>query len=379
MARALDLGGTERQLATLAASLDRSRFEPHVACLHDGGLRFDELRRLGVPVLPLRVASFRSFYAWSGARRLAGYIRSRGIRLVHTFDTPLNVFGVPVARASQTQVVVSSQRAFRDLSPGPYRSLLRVTDRMVDAIVVNCMAVWQHLVQDERVPPGMLRLCYNGIDTSVFHPCRPAPGADANRPLVIGTVAAIRPEKGLRVLLEAFAAVRARHENIELVVVGGGPALPALVEYSRELNIGSFCRFEPPTAAVADRLRAIDIFVLPSLSEALSNSLMEAMASGCAVVATSVGGNPELVSPDRTGLLVPPGDAAGLAAALELLLDKPALRAAMSAAAARFIAERFSAEASAFRMAEIYSELLDGQAASRSCCLDTPAGDPTDS
>ena len=85
--------------------------------------------------------------------------------MVHTFDAPLNVFGVPVARFAGTPAVLSSQRGDRDLTTQRLKRLLRITDRMVDGVVVNCEYMRQYLIHDERVAPGKVQLCYNGIDT----------------------------------------------------------------------------------------------------------------------------------------------------------------------------------------------------------------------
>ena len=105
-------------------------------------------------------------------------------------------------------------------------------------------------------------------------------------------------------------------------------------------------------------LRTIDVFVLPSLSEALSNSLMEAMACGCCVAASTAGGNPELVEDGVTGLLFPPGDAAALSKALLRLYEEPQLRNRLADAAAHSITARFSLAAAGKRMGEIYQQAL---------------------
>lgn len=127
-------------------------------------------------------------------------------------------------------------------------------------------------------------------------------------------------------------------------------------------GVESSCRFEPASAQVAEWLRAIDIFVLPSRSEALSNSLMEAMACGCAPVASRVGGNPELIAHGETGLLFEPGDAEELARHLELLAGNRDLRVRLGAAAAVRIRREFSVEQAARRMEQIYASLQSSAA-----------------
>lgn len=357
-ARELGSGGSERQMTELALALDPAEFTVHVACFHAGGFRSDQLRRRGVSILDLPVRSFVSWSAVRGAWKLGRYLRRHRIHLVHTFDLPLTCFGVPVARISGVPIVLSSQRADRSLQPR-YRRLARWTDRRVDGIVVNCEAMRRYLIADEGVPERLIHVCYNWIDTGQFHPQpRLRPGALAAAPLVIGVVCVLRPEKDLVTLLEAFARVSNLMPGLLLVIVGSGPMLDPLQARARELGILSRCLFQPEVPEVTAWLREIDIFVLPSRSEALSNALMEAMACGCCPVASGVGGNPELVSDGQTGLLFRCGDAGDLADKLGRLIGEPETRARLGAAAAEFIRSRFDREASVTRMEEVYRTYL---------------------
>ena len=360
MARELGLGGTERQLAETALSLDRSRFEPHVGCFRAGGFRERELRQAGIPVVEFPVRSLISPSALAGAGRMGRYLANHGIRMVHTFDVPADLFGVPVARLFQTPVVLSSQRAHRALTPGATRHLLRLTDRIVDGIVVNCQSVARELVSDEGVPLSLLHLVYNGIDTGIFCP----QGAAAELPwpdaaCVIGVVCALRPEKGLHLLLDAFAQVRAACPGARLLIVGSGPMLPELEARAAALNLGASCHFQSAARNVAEWLRIMDIFVLPSLSEALSNSLMEAMACGCCAIASGTGGNPELIGDGETGLLFPAGDAVALAECLRRVLGDEEQRLRLGENAARLMRDRFNREAAASAMGAIYTKYLE--------------------
>jgi glycosyltransferase involved in cell wall biosynthesis len=176
--------------------------------------------------------------------------------------------------------------------------------------------------------------------------------------LIIGSLCALRPEKNLRMLLEAFARVRVSHRGLKLAIVGSGPEETGLKRAAEALGIAGACWFEPSTRDVPRWLSAIDIFVLPSDSEALSNSLMEAMACGCCVAASAVGGNPELVRHLETGMLFKPRDAEDLAGCLARLAAAPEIRQRLSSAATGLIQQEFSLEASARRMAEIYDITL---------------------
>jgi glycosyltransferase involved in cell wall biosynthesis len=305
----------------------------------------------------LGVRSLVSGSAIAGARRLGAYAARHGIQVLHAFDVPSDLFAVPVARSYRVPVVLSSQRAHRALTPGLTRHLLRLTDRIVDGIVVNSRAVARELVAQDGVAPSMIRLAYNGLDTELFRregPRAQLPWTDGGP--VIGVVCALRPEKGLSTLLDAFAKVR----GAKLLIVGSGPMLGELEARARTLGLGDACRFQPAVANTAEWLRAIDIFVLPSLSEALSNSLLEAMGCGCCAIASDVGGNPELVQDRVTGLLFAPGDAESLASKLRIVLDDPALRNRLATAAENRARREFARSVAARRMGEIYREFIFG-------------------
>lgn len=351
MVRELNLGGSERQMVEIAKALDRSRFDPRVGCFRATGIRTADLEAAGVPIVRFPVPSILSV---RGAVRIAGYVRKQGIRLVHTFDTPANIYGVPSARMAGTARVLSSQRVDRALWSPIQRHALRITDRLVDGIVVNCEFLRRHMRDDERVSAGLLHLCYNGIDTSIFYPARgPRPGALQDTPLVIGVVCALRPEKNLTALLEAFAKVKDILPGTYLAIVGSGPCSGALQRQAQDLGIMPNCVFEPATSRVPEWLNAMDIFVLPSLSEALSNSLMEAMACGCCVAASDVGGNPELVKHGETGMLF--HNAEELASQLRILIPDAAMRKGLADRAECKIRMEFSLKRSAQRMGEIYA------------------------
>jgi glycosyltransferase involved in cell wall biosynthesis len=356
LARELDLGGSERQMTEIAKALDRSRFSPRVGCFRPQGMRNAELAAAGVPIIHFPVDSFVSARALACAVQLSRDIRHYKIRLVHTFDYPLTLFAVPLARWSTRAVVVSSQRAHRELIPARYRRLVRITDHVADAIVVNCDFVRRHMEQDEGVSERRIRLCYNGVDLETFRPAVVARQDVARDDVAIGVVCALRPEKDLGTLIEAFA--RIRRPRLKLLIVGSGSMLEELRSQVQSRGLAHDCTFTPATGQVAEWLRAIDIFVLTSRSEALSNSLLEAMACGCCPVASRVGGNPELIRHGENGMLFEAGDVGQLTRIIETLLEQPELRRQL-ATRARLTAERFSIAASARRMEEIYTELLE--------------------
>ena len=356
----LDQGGSERQLTEMALALDRNRYQPHVGTFRAWGMRAEELRAAGVPVLDLAVRSFRSMGALRAAWMLRGYIRKQGIELVHAFDAPLTVFSTPVTRYLTRAAMVSSQRGHRALTP-EFRRLLRFTDSRVDAIVVNCDYLKRHLTEDEAVAERRIEVCFNGVNLARFPATVPQrPAALAGARTVIGTLCALRPEKGLLILLEAFARLDPQKQGLKLAVVGSGLQRETLIQCAHQLGIAGECIFEPATADIAPWLKAMDIFVMPSYEEAFSNALMEAMACRCAVVATNVGGNPELVDASR-GLLVPPGEPDAMAGALQQLVADTTMREQVADAGNRFVRENLARERAASRLADIYDRVLSNR------------------
>ena len=361
--RELDLGGIERDVTQIALKIDRSRFEPHVASYRAEGLRFEELSEAGVPILHLPLTSLKSPTAVSVAMRIRRYIREHGIRLVHAYDSSA-VFVVPIARALRVPAVLSSTLGNRNLLDPRTRRQVRWTDKIVDSIVVNCEAMRRHMIDDEHVGSDRIELCFNGVDTTHFYPApalKPAPIKDAS--FVIGAVCVLRPEKALDLLQDAFARVRHLKLGMKLVIVGSGPELLKLEANSCRLGLQDDCEFVPATRSVPQFLRSIDTYVSCSRSEAFSNTILEAMACGCSLVASRVGGTPELLGNDERGLLFQPGDAGDLAAKLTAFIANEQLRREFGTRAAEFARRKLSIEIAAGRMAEIYEILLHRKAA----------------
>jgi len=289
---------------------------------------------------------------------LRTYIREHGIAIVHGFDYATVPLGVAVARTVPGVIALSSQRFLMDSVPSKYRYLTLAAHWMAHGVVANSEAAAACLM-GYRYPASRIQVCHNGLDPAEFPPLprRPVPEwADAE--LVVGVACVLRPEKNLGQLLEAFARVRGRVPGLRLAVVGSGPEEARLRALAQRLSLGKACLFLPSDRDVAARLRGIDIFVHPSLSEGLPNAIMEAMASGCAVIASRVGGCPELIEHGVDGLLVTPGSLDDLTAALAGLIDDPGARTKLAAAGTARIGREFSLQASARRLERIYEGYL---------------------
>jgi sugar transferase (PEP-CTERM/EpsH1 system associated) len=206
---------------------------------------------------------------------------------------------------------------------------------------------------------------YNGVDGNRFTPQGDL-AADfpwsGEAPIVIGTVGRIEPTKNQSGLIDAFAAVLARcpdlSDRLRLMIVGAGPQLAELRASPAARTLGDRVWFTGARDDIAALMRRMDLFVLPSLNEGISNTILEAMACGRPVVAARVGGNPELVIPGSNGALYEPNTADALARCMEPYLRDVEMRRAQGAAARRRAAEQFSLETMVRRYTELYERLL---------------------
>jgi sugar transferase (PEP-CTERM/EpsH1 system associated) len=210
-----------------------------------------------------------------------------------------------------------------------------------------------------HVRPGRIRQAYNGVDTERFQPGKPA--ESTGTVVRIGTVGRLDPVKNQAAILRALRTILDRRPGLDatlrLTVVGDGPERGALQSLAGELGLLRHVEFTGRRDDTASLLRTFDVFVLPSLNEGISNTILEAMASGVPVLAARVGGNPELVVHGETGLLYEPDAADGLVRGLLRLLDEPGLRQACGAAARRRAQDSFSLDAMVQRYLDIYDEL----------------------
>ena len=352
-------GGIERDISKFARQLGRYGIEPHVACFRPGGARWSEIADAGIPIFSIAVTSFKSRSAISGALELRRYVAEHQIQVLHAFDAAANLFGMPAARWMGIPVALTSHLWCREFLPFWMQIALAAADTLATGLFVNSHAVADNLASKWRVPANRIHVCHNGFEPHEFFAgerARPKQVRDAS--VVIGTVAVLREEKNIHLLVEAFAAVHKIDASARLLIVGEGPMRETVQQRARDLAIVESCIFENATPHPADWMRAIDVFVLPSRSEAFPNSLLEAMACGCCPVVSRVGGTPELVSHNERGILVAPNDVQQLAEALIFLTKEPGRRLQMAESAARFVHDSLTIDIAASRLASIYKHLL---------------------
>ncbi len=359
-------GGTE--LAVIAHARGFARrgvVAPRVVVLGEGGEHAAALRDEGIPVEELAIprGRLRSLAGLARLARLRRLVRSLGGPVVHTFLFDADVYGMLAALLGSPGAVITTRRAIKRNRPHHLR-LYRLTNFLVDRIVCNSEEVRRFTLEAEAADPSRVEVIVNGIDVERF---AAGDGAAARARLgigpdetLVGAVGTIKEVKGQRVLLEAMVPLLRERPGLRLVLAGDrrGRYAEELARETREAGMEERVVMPGPVADVPDLLAALDLFVLPSLSEGMSNALLEAMASGCPIVATRVGGNAEALAEGRAGLLVPAGDPDALREAIVRLLDDPDLAAALAARAVVRARTHYSLEGMLETTEALYAGLL---------------------
>ncbi len=246
---------------------------------------------------------------------------------------------------------------------GKRRFICRFLNRFTDISLAVSQGVRQHLLQQLQMPPERVRVLHNGVDLERYrhhrdrNDIRAALGIPADAP-VVGLVARLDHwAKGHGELFQALAQVHSRHP-VRCLVIGGGRRQPEMEDMVRDLSLGQWVNFLGYRDDIPDLLAALDIFVLPSHSEGISRSLLEAMAMGLPVVVSEAGGSPEVVQHEVNGLLVPVKDSSALAGALLRLLENPGWAKQLGLAASRRVADHFSLARLGQELNEMYDELV---------------------
>jgi glycosyltransferase involved in cell wall biosynthesis len=362
--KGLGRGGAEQLLLSAAPHLDRSRFRYEVAyILPMKDALVQPLEELGLPVHCLGGTRGGGW-----AFRLRSMVREKRIDLVHA-HLPYAAVGarlglrLPPTHGRRCALVYTEHNVW-----GCYHPLTRwanlLTLPMSDHVFTVSEAVGRSMRSPRWLPlrPPAIETLHHGLDWNDFSQTAMTPTArrefwiPLSAPL-IGTVANFRREKGHRYLLEAFGKVREAHPDTRLLLVGQGPLEGETRRRAADQGLDGSVIFAGYRDDALRILPTFDVFVLPSQHEGLSIALLEAMALGRPIVATRVGGVPEVVEDGVTGFLVPPRDPAALAAAIVTLLESPALRERMGEAARRR-ATHFDIRSSVRRVEQVYEELL---------------------
>ena len=358
----LQVGGLQRVVVTLCRAIDPERFDVSVLCLREAGPLARELESIGVPVITLPRDPHRTDYF--AFRRVARVLRERQISVVHTHNTEPFVDGGIAARLAGVRTLVHTDHA-RDF-PDKVRYMLAEHVMAWNAYRVVGVSedTTRNLAHYERIPRRKLVTITNGIDGEPYS--QPLDRARLRQELgiagdgpVIGLGARLVEQKGITYLLQAMRVLRDRVPGLTCMVAGEGPLEAELRAEAGRLGVGDSVRFLGVRLDMPRLIRAFDVYVLPSVWEGLPMAVLEALAAGCPVVASNVGGVGAALTDGVTGSLVPPRDPAALAGAIESLLRDEARRSRYAGAGRTLFNERFSAESMARKYEKLYLREAD--------------------
>jgi glycosyltransferase involved in cell wall biosynthesis len=304
-------------------------------------------------VLRLGVRSLGSAKAVRAGAKLTRFWRRESIDLVQTYFLDSTYFGVPLARLTGVRRVVRVRNNLGHWMTDRHRRLGRVMGRLVDATLTNCEPARRAVLEAEGGSARKVIVLENGVDLERFEQAPPP----RDRPVTIGAVANLRPVKGIDVLIRAAAIVCRRFPHLTFRVAGEGDHRTGLQQLAEELGIAERFHFAGAVADIPGFLASLDLAVLPSRAEGMSNALLESMAAGRPVVATDVGANRHILSGGEFGSLIPPEDPAALANAIMHMLEDFAESMRIGAAARRHVARHYSREAMRQRFEGFYERM----------------------
>ncbi|HKN73234.1 MAG TPA: glycosyltransferase [Terriglobales bacterium] len=359
MTNSFETGGSERQFAVLAKNLGPEQFQVHLGCIQRIGSFANDFGE---------VPEFRlggNLYGWASWRtrlRLSRCLRQQHIQIAHAFDFYTNLTLIPAARFARVPVVIGSQRQIGDLlTPRQFRAQAAAF-RWCDAVVCNSRAAADRLAA-EGMSRDKLVVIGNALPAEAF---APAPAALPKRPgsLRVGMVARMNHRyKNHSGFMRIARRIQQQMPNVEFLLAGDGPLRAELEREAQTLGIGDRVVFLGDRRDIPAVMASLDVAVLTSDSESLSNVILEAMAAGLPVVAYRVGGNAELIDEKRgdekRGQLISAGDEEGFAAAVERLLSAPSIRAQFGHNARKFAEENFGLENVRARYEACYQTLLE--------------------
>lgn len=363
-------GGGERGFSQLIRGIDPGRFRVLVAS-SSGGRFQDEIREAGVPAVPV---SFGRMKMMGAVSSLMEVVRREKIDVIHSQGAWADFLARTAGRLIRIPALVSTvQMPVEGFDVPPWRKFVykridRLTEGFVDRFIVVSDRLTEILIRDHRIPPDRVVKIFNGIETDYFSPDRaPDPGIreESRRTLgvesgdiVIGAFGRLVWQKGFRYLIEAAARDRSSFQGARLLIVGEGPLRVELEEAAARFGIADRVLFTGFREDIRDILSLVDLVVIPSLLEGFPLITLESMAMAKPLVATRIDGIIEQIEDSVSGILVPPGDAGALGAAVNRLIRDADLRKTLGEGARKRVISSFDVSGMVERTEELYLDLL---------------------
>ncbi len=358
----LGIGGLEKVLVTIALNLNKEKYNVSVWCVNKGGFFADKLAEEGIDVKILNISTSRNPIA---IYRLYKLLKHYKIDIIHTHAYSAGTVGRISAFLARVPVIISHNHSVHNYYNKYYHlvewALSLITDRIICVSdIVNKFANETQGINAER-----LMTIYNG--TNDIYPVHRNVTIKLKEELgvppehtVIGTITHMEEHKGVLYLIQTASYLLKSRKDLIFLLVGDGAQEKELRKLSANLNIEKNVLFTGERSDIPEILSLIDIFILPSLREGLGLSILEAMASGRPVIATNVGGIPEVVTDGVSGILVPPKNPEALQDAMVELLDDKEKQETMGFNGKRIYSERFNFRTMVDKIEELYDLLIKG-------------------
>jgi glycosyltransferase involved in cell wall biosynthesis len=351
----LYIGGAQVHLLRLVDALVAGGYEIEIVCL--GGLDESLIEAHNkIKIHKINMKSIRNICFFKGFLNLISLLKERKPSIAHTYLNTANVFGILAAKIANIPVVITSRRDM-----GHYRTkriglLEEIMDKFANAIVCVSKSSKNKLIVKQGFNPDKVKVIHNGVNISIFK--RSEINKRINNFLIVGMVSAFdRVVKGDCYFIYAAEEVLKNRKDVKFVLIGNGPIRKSLEEHVIRKGIAEYFEFKGKSNNVQEELGNFDIFVIPSLSEGISNAVLEAMAMEIPVVATSVDGNLEIIEDGVSGFLVSPKDSSAIANKILEILNSPTKMKEVGCRAREIIIEQFSIN----KMTKNYVELYENE------------------
>jgi sugar transferase (PEP-CTERM/EpsH1 system associated) len=358
---ALDVGGLENGLVNILNHLD-DRFSHTIMCLTRSGRMAERIKNSQVKIIEMRLPKDRFRFP---VLRLAREFQSISPDIVHTRGWA-TVDAICAARVAGVSCVIHGEHGREVGDPNGRNRKRNIVRKCLSPLVTRFVTVSDDLkswlIRTVGIPESKVTTIHNGVDTRRFSPdgrgaIRESLGLD-DSVFTLGTVGRLDPVKDHGSLLQAFMPIARSARPVGLIIAGDGPMRSAIERLCSELKISDKVHLLGERHDIPQVLKACDVFTLTSIAEGISNTILEAMASALPVVATRVGGNPELVDHGVSGFLVSARDVAALTAAYESYLHDPKLKDEHGGNARARAEQKFSLERMASQYAQLYQGLM---------------------
>ncbi len=352
----LNVGGAEKLLLSTVTKLDKEKYDVTVFSMLAGDQLLQDFKDCGVKVVCLGMKHKRDL---SGFWKLYRFFKSNEIQIVHTHLLEADIFGRFAALLAGVPIVISTQHSVDAWKKHPQRMrtkmrlwLDKFAARHSSGVIAVSDTVKEFLKKYQNVPPEKIYVLRNGIEVSNHIKAFSSKSDDDI--ITLGSVGRLFEEKGFEYLLRAFQQVKILKPEIKLLIAGDGPLRAPLEQLAKELKISEDVTFLGNITDIPDFFRTIDIFVLSSIQEGIPLALLEAMAAAKPVIATTVGGIPEVIENGRDGVLVAAGKVEDLKNAILSLLEDKNRAKSIAKKARTKVLEEFNLDSAVKALDEIY-------------------------